>query len=124
MKKWLVPFLVVAGLLGGCSSVTQQVDARVGKNFVFSTGVGREFTVTLTANPSTGYDWHRDYDPSMLNLAGIAFEPAAGAALGSGGTMTMRFKALKAGETMMTLRYSRGLEVQAADQKVFTVSID
>ncbi len=124
MKKWLVPVLAVAGLLWGCSSTTQHVDARVGKSFVFSTGVGSEFTIMLTANPSTGYDWSRDYDPSMLNLAGVGFEPATGAALGSGGTMTLRFKALKSGETKMTLRYSRGPEAQVAEEKVFSVSID
>ncbi len=124
MKKWLIPILAVAGLFGACSSGSQHVDARVGKNFVFSTSVGSEFTVELSANPSTGYDWCRDFDPSMLTLAGIAFDPGPGATLGSGGTLSLRFKALKPGDTKMTLFYVRGSETQAADQKILTVSID
>lgn len=126
MKKWLIPIMAVTTLLGACSSKPQLLDARAGKHFVFNISAGREFIVKLDSNPSTGFDWRQDYDASMLTLAGTRFDPtrAAGEASGSGGLLTLRFKALRAGETKMTLIYSRGWEHQAAEQKEFTVSID
>ena len=126
MKKCLIPIVAITALLGACSSKPQMVDARAGRHFVFNTSVGRELVVRLDSNPSTGYDWRQDYDASMLSLAGTKFEPshAPGQASGRGGMLTLRFKALRAGETKMTLIYSRGWEYESAEQKMLTVSID
>jgi len=43
--------------------------------------------------------------------------------LGSGGTQHYQFKALKVGETEITVTYKRSWETGYAEQKVFTVDI-
>jgi len=43
--------------------------------------------------------------------------------LGAGGTDYYQFKALKVGETEITVTYKRSWETESAEQKVFTVDI-
>ena len=125
MKNWM-PFQAVRAFLRSFPSKAQHLDGRTGKIFVLSTGVGREFTVRLGFNPNVGNDWREDYDPSMLRLEGVTFQPTSATHRGAEelGTLTLKFEALKAGETVMTLLHRCGWEETPPDRKVFAVSID
>ncbi len=92
--------------------------------------VGQEFVIALGSNPgSTGYSWQATYEETMLELVGgestFEADETGGDIVGAGGIEYFRFKALKAGETQITLVYEQPWEGGGIDQtKVFTVVID
>jgi inhibitor of cysteine peptidase len=125
MRRFLVLFLmavVAACLAAGCAGAETYTDA----GQTISTGVNQQFNIALESNPTTGYSWQESYDNAMLELVDKTYEPGEGAQqglVGAGGTEHFRFKALKAGETEITLTYKRPWEEESLEQKVFRVSI-
>ena len=124
MKKVLAVVAVVAaclvvGCAGGAKTYTdsgQTIDI----------GVNQEFVIALGANPTTGYDWQESHDEAMLELTEKTYElgkTAKQGMVGAGGVDYFTFKALKAGETRITMVYKRVWEEESIDQKVFTVNI-
>ena len=73
--------------------------------------VGGELTVSLPANPTTGYIWSViSVDQTLLTQIGEAeFTPDSGL-VGAGGTLTLRFAASAAGDTELELGYLRPWE--------------
>ena len=124
MKKFMV--LVVASilavsLLAGCGGVKTYVDPEE----KITVGIEDEFIIALDSNPTTGYDWEESYDDSMLSLVDDRYEldEKAEGLVGAGGTQYFQFKALKAGQTEITLVYKRHWETEILEQKVFNVEI-
>ena len=73
--------------------------------------VGEVFTIPLTANPSTGYDWTVKHDPAMVEFLDYESNSArTPPAPGDQVYRTYKFKALKRGETKITLVYERSRE--------------
>ncbi len=93
-------------------------------------GVNQEFVIAIGANPTTGYDWEVSLDETMLELVEKTYKPAEEAEeykiVGAGGVAYFRFKALKTGETEITMVYKRPWEEPTAqdETKVFTVNLD
>ena len=87
--------------------------------------VGGEIVVELEGNPSTGYTWGtKDLDVSQLQQVGeTAFKSSNPGLIGSGGTLTLTFKALKAGKVTLTLIYHRPWETNVAPQSTFIVTL-
>ncbi len=124
MKRFLVlavASILVVGLVAGCGGVKAYVDPEK----TISVGIEEEFIIALDSNPTTGYDWEESHDNSVLNLVDDRYEPDEKAAglVGAGGTQYFRFKALKAGQTEITLVYKRPWETEILEQKVFNVEI-
>ncbi len=92
--------------------------------------VNQEFVIALGANPTTGYDWEVSLDETILELVEKTYKPAEEAeeykVVGAGGVDYFRFKALKTGETEITMVYKRLWEEPTAqdETKVFTVNLD
>jgi inhibitor of cysteine peptidase len=86
---------------------------------------GDTFTIKLDGNPSTGYTWEaKDLEASILEQVGDPkFESSNPALVGSGGNLTLTFKALKAGTTTLTLVYHRPWETDVAPIETFTVTV-
>jgi inhibitor of cysteine peptidase len=87
--------------------------------------VGDTLSVQLPGNPSTGYSWEpANADLKILTLVGepefIAQNPGE---TGSGGTVTLRFKATGAGQEPLKLVYHRSWEKDVAPLKTFEVSV-
>jgi predicted secreted protein len=96
-------------------------------------GVDEEFIIAIDYEPTTEYFWKEQYDTSAFELlestcllctAGElettpypAFRPSGGAANFS------RFKALRRGESEITMVFKRPLEDAFIEQKVFTVIV-
>ena len=126
MKKFLMLFTVTMlaiCLVAGCAG---EVKTYTDSDQAISIGVNQEFIIALGSNPTTGYLWEESYDEAMLELVGKTYEPGAEAkegVVGTGGVDYFRFKALKAGETELTLVYKRPWEKEFVEQKVFTVNI-
>jgi len=117
----LVTAILVLSLLAGCGGAKTYTDA--GKTITAS--VGEEFTIALDSNPTTGYSWEETHDTSMLSLVEDKYAPdeKAKGLVGAGGTQYYRFKALKKGDTEVTLVYKRTWEEESIEQKVFKVNI-
>ena len=90
--------------------------------------VGQIFVIAIGSNPTTGYSWQESYDENMLELVEKTYEPGKEikqGMVGAGGVEYFRFKAVKRGETEITLVYKRPWEEPTPQDvtKVFTVSI-
>jgi len=126
MKKFLLLFtmaVVASGLMAGCAGV---VKTYTDSGQAIGIGTNQEFVIALGSNPTTGYSWQESHDEAMLKLAEKTYEQGEQAKMGlvgAGGVEYFRFKALKTGETKITMSYKRSWETEAIDQKVFTVEI-
>ncbi|MDZ4170209.1 MAG: protease inhibitor I42 family protein [Coriobacteriia bacterium] len=87
-------------------------------------GVGDTLSVTLAANPTTGYTWALDGAlPTTLEQVGDPAYTAESDALGAGGAETWTFRAVSAGESELKLKYWRSFEPDTAPERTFAVSL-
>lgn len=90
---------------------------------------GEEFTIYLSSNPTTGYQWQLDgaLDESLLKLVGSTYraQETGKAVVGAGGTEIWTFRALKPGQTTIKLKYIRPWEKDVAPVRtsMYTVLI-
>ena len=85
--------------------------------------VNEPFTISMPANPTTGYNWTADYDYVLLNLGKAVYERSPSRALGSGGTSVFVFTPMKPGKTTIYFVYKRSWENIVADTRSFLVDI-
>jgi inhibitor of cysteine peptidase len=121
----LVVAVLTLGLVAGCGGIKTYND----EGQTIDISVGKEFIIALGSNPSTGYSWQASYDETMLELVGgepsYQAEETDEPVVGAGGIESFQFRALKAGETQITLTYARPWEGgEVGETKVFTVNID
>ncbi len=130
MKKLVILVMVVViaiSLVAGC---VEEVKTYIDSGQTIDIGVNQEFIIALGSNPTTGYGWQETYDETILELVEKTYKPAEEAeeykVVGGSGVDYFRFKALKAGETEITLVYKRPWEEPTSqdETKVFTVNID
>jgi len=127
MKRFLILVtvaVIATSLVGGC---VEEVKTYTDSGQTIDIGVNQEFFIALGANPTTGYDWEVSLDETMLEMGEMTYKMAEEAEheiVGAGGVDYFRFKALKAGETEITLVYKRSWEEEGIDQKVFTINIE
>lgn len=127
MKK-LLPLMGLIGvvltvcLVAGCGT---EVKAYSDPEQTIETNVDNKFDIVLESNPTTGYSWEASYDQNQLKLVDKIYEEIEGPEelLGAGGNEIFRFKALKSGETQITMSYKRSWETEVLEQKVFTVDV-
>ncbi len=121
--------LVLAALLmlaAGCGGSEIKLDAAdSGSSLKLSPG--QVMAVTLEGNPSTGYGWYIVGElPAILEQQGEPeFVAEAGSAnkVGTGGMLTSKFRAQKAGIAVLTLGYMRSWEEQAPLQ-TYTLTVE
>jgi inhibitor of cysteine peptidase len=116
----VVAICLVAGCVGEVETYTDPGQA-------IEIGVNQEFVIALGSNPTTGYGWQESHDATILELVEKIYRPGKEAkqgVVGAGGVEYFRFKALKAGQTEITLVYKRPWEEEFLEQKVFTIDIE
>jgi len=128
MKKFviLIAVAVIAiSLVAGCVG---EIKTYIDSGQTIDIGVNQEFIIAIGANPTTGYDWEVSLDETMLELVEMTYKLAEEAeeyeVVGGSGIDYFRFRALKAGETEITMVYKRSWEEEDIDQKLFTVNIE
>ena len=132
VKLTLICAMVAISLcLCSCSSGPVSVDASyTGKEVQIA--AGDSLTVTLDSNPTTGFEWElvEISDQTVLELVESKYEPGEKAKQeppvpGAGGQEIWSFKALKKGETTLSMGYSRPWEggEKAAETFVLTVVV-
>lgn len=127
MKRLFGAFVlavVIGGLLVSC--VPAQPTVYTDPLEPIEVNVGESFIIALDSNPTTGFMWYEDYDDSFLQFGGHKYErslPGEGL-VGGGGTESFEFKALKQGETEITMVYKQGWEGGSVGERyVFRVTI-
>jgi inhibitor of cysteine peptidase len=84
----------------------------------------KEFSVTLPANPSTGYGWKvATYDREFLQLLRRRYQKPAQPRPGAGGQELFDFLPLKSGTTAIVFHYQRPFEKQVVRELLHTVII-
>ena len=131
----LLPRLLLRPFLAGtCAAFLALPSAHAAEEAAkpVATTVGADFTVELEANPTTGYQWqlHKPLDGLSLEAAGKQYQAPPQPVgkppmVGVGGKEVWTFKALRAGETSIELKYVRPWEADAPPVKtaVFQVVI-
>ena len=86
---------------------------------------GGQIIVKLDGNPSTGYTWEaKDLDATMFKQVGDpVFSSSNPGLVGSAGTLTLTFNALKAGTSQLTMIYHRPWETGVDPINTFTVRV-
>ena len=77
--------------------------------------VGREFSVTLASNATTGYHWElaAPLDEAIVKLVGSTYQAPATGLIGAGGQEIWTFRAVGRGQTVIQLKYVRPWEKDA-----------
>jgi len=121
VKKLLILMLIAAALtVAGCVGVAETY---TDPGQTVNIGVNQEFIIALGSNPTTGYSWQESHDQTMLELLEKSYrEEAKEGVVGAGGVEYFRFKALKAGQTEITMTYEQPWAGGGTGEtKVFTV---
>ncbi len=95
--------------------------ARSGQTVPLS--VGQEVTVTLPANPSTGFSWTIANQPAFLEPLGGAIHVPDASRPGAGGMSTWKFKVTAQGEGTLRFVYRRSWE-QVPPEKTVRWKLD
>jgi len=87
--------------------------------------VNEPFTISLPANPTTGYEWKADYDYVLLKQESAEFESATKETkrVGAGGTSVFVFLPIKPGKSTIYFVYKRSWENIVADTRAFHVDV-
>lgn len=107
---------------GGQSETVGLTGADAGKSIEVAKGDRLE--ITLDANPTTGYIWEvGSGDENILEMEGGPDFKAESDAIGAGGAMTLRFRAVETGTTDLGLVYHRPWEEDQEPEETFTVTV-
>ncbi len=125
-----IPLLLVLGVtmvLSGCQNPFVKGPVKLTETDAGSTvemNVGDMLEVMLEGNPTTGYDWEMaSGDAAVLEQLGASTYKADSDLMGAGGQVTLRFKAVAAGQTTLQLVYHRPWETDEPPAQTFEVSV-
>ncbi len=122
----LVTLAVMLILAAACGSPAKQINLTAAdKDSQVEVKTGAQIIVTLDGNPSTGFTWEaKDLDTTMFEQVGDpTFNSSNPGLVGSGGTLTLTFTALKAGTAALTLVYHRPWETGVDPTDTFAVTV-
>lgn len=93
--------------------------------FVVIAEEGKEFTVRLNSNRTTGYQWHLSsaIDERVVKLAKTEYRPFDTGLAGSGGEEIWTFLAVARGETEITMEYVRPWEKTNRAEKTAMIKV-
>jgi len=120
---YLILTLFMIGVVSGCSHKSA-ISTYTEPSQVIQVNAGQEFTIALSSNPTTGYDWEYTSVYTVVQSLGKTYQADSPVLMGSGGTDTFSFKANSKGTATLVFVYKRSWETTTADQKTFTVKVN
>ena len=127
MKKTFlitVLLLIVCITLVGCGKKGQEDVKEENQNLVTEVN---DFTISLNANPTTGYTWSHTVENSELVEIKSEYVPnkVEDGVVGAGGNEVITIKGLKPGTTTVTFKYSRSWEPSESDKVAeYVITVD
>ncbi len=90
------------------------------QNKTITVKVGKEFSLTLESNITTGYQWQlsKAVDKNFLLLTGLRYGTKKSKLVGAGGKEEWTFKAVKPGTAVISFQYVRPWEKKVAPVRV------
>lgn len=79
---------------------------------------GKDFSISLDANLTTGYQWQVDFDYVFVEFLDVKYTPPSTELVGAGGVEKFDFKAIKSGEASIIFSYLRPWEEKAPIKKI------
>ncbi|HNW91899.1 MAG TPA: protease inhibitor I42 family protein [bacterium] len=123
MRRTMLIMLMLPVLLAGCAR--EQVRQPRGDEQVLPARVGESVTVTLAANPTTGYQWQLVSPASALvRFVARDFVAATPGRIGGGGTETWRFATIAPGTVFLDFAYVRPWETGVEPVQRQTVLVE
>jgi inhibitor of cysteine peptidase len=112
MMKKLLLSLGLAGLAGWTCAQETKPEAKA--DAPIEVAAGKEFSISLKSNPTTGYRWQlaKPADETMLKLvkSGYQADPHPAGMVGVGGKEVWTFNAVNPGKTTLEFKYVRSWE--------------
>jgi inhibitor of cysteine peptidase len=123
-KTLFLSSLILVLVLTACGPATAKLTAEENGGQI-EVKAGDLIGISLAGNPSTGYTWEsKDLDATMFEQVGEAeFKSDNPSLVGAGGTLTLTFKALKAGTATLNLVYHRPWETDVEPLDTFSVTV-
>jgi inhibitor of cysteine peptidase len=86
------------------------------------------FTITLFSQPSTGHEWTPSYDKEAIEFVAEKYIPKNKSkdgklVVGAGGDQKFIFRALREGETTITMTYRREWEGEDAKKREYRIFV-
>lgn len=112
----------------GCLLLSLSIIANAGDDLSMNINSNEtSFVVTLSANPTTGYQWSVvQFDKSLLTLSSSQYQRSQTNLIGSGGQMLFTFTLNKGksypSKTTMQFKYARSWEHNSGSVKNVTVN--
>lgn len=128
MKKTLTAAVLLSLLLAGAAGCAPAQEVKVGADDngrQTELRRGQALVVTLEGNPTTGYTWEvkKPLDEGILRQVGEPeFKPESDLA-GAPGVQTLRFEAVNAGQTTLSLVYHRPWEEGVEPAETFSLQV-
>jgi inhibitor of cysteine peptidase len=85
---------------------------------------GKEFSISLESNPTSGFSWFPCFEDSAIKLISHKFQPLVSNVAGGSGKEFFVFVGLRSGTTSLRLSYKRSWEQQIAIEKNFVIKIE
>ena len=87
--------------------------------------MGREFSLTLASNATTGYHWElaAPLDEALVKLVSSTYQAPGTGLLGAGGQEIWTFRAVGRGQTVIQLKYVRPWEKGAAPAETASCTV-
>jgi inhibitor of cysteine peptidase len=90
-----------------------------------SLAAGQELSITLDANPTTGYQWALDGAlPPQLKQVGEPKYSGGSGAIGAGGSEEWTFSGATPGEARLRLKYWRSFESSVPPVQTFDITVN
>jgi len=127
MRRWIA-LVAAAALLAACGDdggATVELDAGDSLSEV-SLDVGDQLSVSLEANPTTGYSWELGPLPDGLQLVSSEFEEPGGSLVGAPGTQRFVFDAMGPGTGILRFEYVREFDDPVIAEQIveYVLTID
>ena len=121
----LATLIAILLLVTACSSPKSVTLTSTNNGGTTEVQVGGQIIIKLDGNPSTGYTWEaKDLDATLFKQVGDPiFSSGNPGLVGSAGTLTLTFNALKAGTSQLTMIYHRPWETGVDPINTFTVRV-
>ncbi len=107
MKRILFATIIFASLISGCASRGSEPSLQItDPQQPIEIAAGKEFTIVIKSNPTTGYQWEivGDLEAGMVEWVQQEYLSTSQPGMaGGGGVDVWTFKAVGAGETKITL---------------------
>lgn len=91
---------------------------------------GEIFEIQLESNPTTGYRWYTSFDNRIVNFTNENYKINSqesnknNSSFGKPGYQIFKFKAIKAGKTIIKIKYQRSWEKEPIESRVYFISIN